>query len=356
MRQLLDRLAKAILCRNPGLSELLQSGLPVDKIARTLSRAGVKGETAPLHELYSWYNGTVLHGQSAAFKIAFAGGFVPPSVRHLSKDQKEFLLQYGIKRDSEPVSYHFIQLDTAVLHFKGFLTGAKNQPAWSVITARFFPFLWDGSDWHLALDLDPNSNCRVVIILTKEQKPLRFAYPTFEAFLEDAIRANETKQLLTCVTEAGVVLDVTNVDRRERDEGVGGESNEEGFLFIRNNFESDSAWQALITNVQSMGKRFTAPLRILSERKFDGVGYDSFHSMLGATDQSIVFVADKAALESSDRSILVLNLRDLRHRFRVALSALPEIESNLSTGNMDFQDFESSVDSDGVFRKFPKTG
>lgn len=272
----------------------------------------------------------------------------------MSEQHKEFLRQYGIKRETETISYHFISLETAILHMKGFVPSAKNQPTWSVLTGRYFPFLWDGSNVDLAIDFDPAGKGRIVLMNKKEQHPLRLAYDTFEAFLDDAIRANETNQLLTCITNPGEVLDATNIDAPKHHIDASSEpDDEDGLLLIRHSFENDREWQALNTALETMKKRFSSPLRIISDRKFAGANFDSLQSNLGSTVvPSVVFIADKLTFESSERLILVVNLRDVHRKFRTALSVLPEIENNLSTANMGFEEFEASVDADGVFRKF----
>jgi hypothetical protein len=52
--------------------------------------------------------------------------------------------------------------------------------------------------------------------------------------------------------------------------------------------------------------------------------------------------------------LLVVGLRENQGGdFRAIASAIQSMENNLSLSNMDFDEFASSVDEDGIFRDFP---
>ena len=78
MEELIQRLEAAVLRRNPALAGNLQAGLPAEKIKKDLKRSGIEGTIAPIVELYTWKNGSVLQGNSPEFRAAFEGGFIPP--------------------------------------------------------------------------------------------------------------------------------------------------------------------------------------------------------------------------------------------------------------------------------------
>jgi hypothetical protein len=68
-----------------------------------------------------------------------------------------------------------------------------------------------------------------------------------------------------------------------------------------------------------------------------------------------LFIADRHAITTPDHPILVVDLQDKRKRtFRTVPSEVYWIVSNLSIGNMDWEEFADSVDSRGVFRGFPQ--
>jgi hypothetical protein len=202
MKELFEKLEAAVLRRNPSLAQNLQPGLPVETIKKDLKQAGITGAIERIVDLYSWRNGTLLQGSSPTFKAGFEAGFVPPIVRPLNEGQKAFLLQMGIKRETEKVAYHFIPLKKAIIDLKAFSSGAQKQPRWSVLVGRYLPLLWDGSSGSIALDIDSSAGGRIVKIetqQTKDEEILREAYDSFEGFLKDCIRANENNELLACL-------------------------------------------------------------------------------------------------------------------------------------------------------------
>jgi hypothetical protein len=205
--QLLQKLEAALAKRNPLLVQhRLEPGLPPAQISKSLTRAGVVGDIEPLVELYAWHNGSELHGEP---ENGLLDGFAPPKISPLSEGQKAFLAQYGIKRETEKTSLHFMRLKTAIIHFKDH-SGTMDQPRKAVLGTRYFPVLWDGSTGEIALDLDPAGGRRVVSIQLSETKDahlLREAYESLEAFLLDLIRANETSTLLSCVQTPGKPID-----------------------------------------------------------------------------------------------------------------------------------------------------
>src|SRR5689334_10964157 len=118
MTELLNDLEAAIARRNPLLVQYrLGPGLKDTRILKDLARAGVGGAIDPIVALYSWHNGCELHGEP---DNGLVDGFTPPKIVPLSDGQKAFLAQYGVKRDTETISYHFLRLRTAIVHFKGF--------------------------------------------------------------------------------------------------------------------------------------------------------------------------------------------------------------------------------------------
>ena len=86
-------------------------------------------------------------------------------------------------------------------HFEGFKAYAKYHENMKQIAGRYFPLFWNGSmgrsDW-LAVDLEPSSNSRVVLIDTHADDPALQAYSSFDDFITDAIRANRENDSLMC--------------------------------------------------------------------------------------------------------------------------------------------------------------
>lgn len=78
MKDLIQKLEVAIFRRNSAVINILQPALSREKITKALKRVKMSGLIDPIIELYSWRNGTVLHGYSDAFKAGIEAGFAPP--------------------------------------------------------------------------------------------------------------------------------------------------------------------------------------------------------------------------------------------------------------------------------------
>src|SRR6185312_72523 len=153
MIELIHQLEAAVLARNPHLAGRLKPGLPVEQIKKDLKHAGIVGAIAPIIELYSWRNGTLLQGESEAADT----GFIPHQAVQLSESIKQHLLLLGIKRDTDFRVYNFIELEMAILHKRGYKKSSQ-------FLERYFPILWDGSTSWVAVDIEPSGHNRVVVI------------------------------------------------------------------------------------------------------------------------------------------------------------------------------------------------
>src|SRR5439155_25247770 len=110
--ELLQRLEKAVLARNPLLRNKLEPGLPENRIRRILGREKITGEIECLTRLYSWKNGTILNDHPSLDK-----GFVS-----------------GVGE-----VYHFPELEMAVGHFVCFKEASVSRPRISEAAGYYFP-------------------------------------------------------------------------------------------------------------------------------------------------------------------------------------------------------------------------
>lgn len=168
--ELLVRLEHAIRRRNSVLADRLLPGLPIARINRMLDRGKVKGAVGPIVGLYSWKNGT------------------QPNA-HVTPEQPSLF---------PGVVYMLAELDLMIAHFCGFKEIAAYHPRYTEVIGRYFPLFWNGSTDFLAVDLEPSSQGRVVVLEKKADKLVREVYPSVEEFLMDAIRANENNDSLFC--------------------------------------------------------------------------------------------------------------------------------------------------------------
>ena len=156
--------------RNPLLAERLQPGLSEDRVRKLLKRADVQGDIQPVIDLFTWKNGCDLDSG-------------------LTKDQATLFPQ---------LYYLFMGLEFLLDHFKMHKTWSKYQPAFVEVAGRYFPLFWNGAVNWIAVDLDASSHNRVVVLDKKADNLVHEAYVSFNAFLKDAIRANENNDRLAC--------------------------------------------------------------------------------------------------------------------------------------------------------------
>ncbi|MET8406894.1 hypothetical protein ABZV34_02040 [Streptomyces sp. NPDC005195] len=126
-------------------------------------------------------------------------------------------------------------------------------------------------------------------------------------------------------------------------------------LVVRTDFSADGEWDALRASLSSPSKDgFLANVAVVDNRRYEGLTSDQALYLIPAEYQHpLLVLADSAALASTERPLLVLDLQGERERgVRVVAAQLWSIENNLSGANMDFEEFAGAVDEDGVFRGF----
>ncbi len=136
-----------------------------------LEHAKVRGALDPIVGLFSWKDGSNVYDSELTREQA---SIFPKSI------------------------YMFVELESMIADFKGFAECLVNHPEYKKIVGRFFPLFWDGSNSWLATDLDPAYHNRVVLLHTEFEQMAFAAYDSFDNFLNDAIRANEENEGLTC--------------------------------------------------------------------------------------------------------------------------------------------------------------
>lgn len=168
-RAILAELDTAIRKRDPRLAQQLRPGQSHNAVVRRLRR--VIGETEPLLDLYTWHDGTEPLRRSD-------GDTHVLSLLELSLIPGELCI--------------FEELEASFATFVGWSEIAEYHGRIKEAVGRYFPLLWDGSDTWLTLDLKPGQKGRIVYFELQNDSPFRTAYPTFDDFLLDALRANET--------------------------------------------------------------------------------------------------------------------------------------------------------------------
>lgn len=131
----------------------------------------------------------------------------------------------------------------------------------------------------------------------------------------------------------------------------------EDMLVLRTDFSDDATWEAVCDEVSMpvgvMG--FQANVRFVDDREYDGVPNAEVPGLFRAgSNHGYVIIADRVTMTHPDHALLILDLLEdeAGRQFRAVPSAIQSIENNLSIANMDFEDFATAVDADGVFRGF----
>ena len=126
-------------------------------------------------------------------------------------------------------------------------------------------------------------------------------------------------------------------------------------LLLRTDFSDDAAWSALCKAAQAPNEDgFEAHLDCISDPAYRELTIDQLVDLAPkGSEHLFVFLADPIALSDPEHPILVVDLNDQPGRtFRVIPRAMWNVENNLSLSNLDYDDFASNLDADGIFRGF----
>jgi hypothetical protein len=171
--EILNRLEKALCKRNPLLTDkYLLPGLSEKMRIKRFRK--LSGDIEPLHDLYSWHDGTkfvhLMPGETYAEGIAKVS-CLPVDI-FLFTDSEQAI---GMMHTWEEV--------------------AKRRPALRDGVWRYFP-LFSGGSASFMLDLDPAKKSRIIFYDGQPVDSFEVAYPTFDAFLVDILEANEANSRL----------------------------------------------------------------------------------------------------------------------------------------------------------------
>lgn len=138
---------------------------------------------------------------------------------------------------------------------------------------------------------------------------------------------------------------------------------------IRTDFSSGDQWRAIRDLITAEQPEFPFVTFVSDVAHRDRPVRDLVRSLPGSYRELRCFVVDRESVENPEHPILVVGFyptddksfdrlpRDTPEAEITTFRALPSqiwrIEANLSLGNMDFGDFASCVESDGVFRGHP---
>jgi len=128
-------------------------------------------------------------------------------------------------------------------------------------------------------------------------------------------------------------------------------------LVLRVDFSNEDVWNKicrLITAPQEpLG--IGAEVEFYSDYNFNNANAEQIiESLPKNREWWFLLIFDSFTISHSEHPLLCVDLRqEFGRTFRVIPEQVVWVESNLSILNMDFSDFYSSTDKDGIFRGFP---
>jgi hypothetical protein len=132
--------------------------------------------------------------------------------------------------------------------------------------------------------------------------------------------------------------------------------NTENAVVLRTDFSDQAAWDKICLRIRKpvglLG--FRANIEFLDDSAYAGISVEQLLAQLpGDYNHSFIILADAVTFHTPEHPLLVVELyENSGNSFRAIPRSVQGIENNLSLGNMDFEDFSSAVDADGIFRGF----
>jgi|SRR5689334_15144783 hypothetical protein len=124
-------------------------------------------------------------------------------------------------------------------------------------------------------------------------------------------------------------------------------------LIIRTDYSDDEAWNAIRAVIATPVDGFEAYVAYAEHPGYAGLTSAQVVGLFSEAERSYAMVVDSRTISDPEHPLLIIDIFDVAHpEFRAIPMAIQSIENNLSIANMDFEEFASAADEDGVFRNF----
>lgn len=125
-------------------------------------------------------------------------------------------------------------------------------------------------------------------------------------------------------------------------------------LVLRTDFSDDAAWEEICKVIISPVGDFQACVEFVDDSAYDGLTVQDLTELVGEESEfTEIYLVDTVTIFDPEHPVLVVDVCDEPGRsFRVIPTEMWCVENNLSIANMDWEDFEESLDENGVFRGF----
>ena len=124
---------------------------------------------------------------------------------------------------------------------------------------------------------------------------------------------------------------------------------------IRTDFRDDAAWELVCDEIRRPSDEgFEAHVEFVDDPAYADLDVAQLLARVPAGyEHTFIIVVDRVAISSAEHAVLVVDLFDNRGAaFRALPAQVQAIENNLSIATMDFAEFATVADADGVFRGF----
>ncbi|MEV0698067.1 hypothetical protein AB0I53_09120 [Saccharopolyspora sp. NPDC050389] len=126
-------------------------------------------------------------------------------------------------------------------------------------------------------------------------------------------------------------------------------------LLVRTDFSDDDLWRDVLRKMQGPTAEdgFTADYLTVNDLAYAGLAKEQIYELTDP-ERGEIFVVDKVTITHPEHPVWVVNVSDVAERFdfRCLPVQAVSIENNVSTGNLDLEEYYDATDSDGVFRGF----
>ena len=127
-------------------------------------------------------------------------------------------------------------------------------------------------------------------------------------------------------------------------------------LAIRTDFSNDEVWQQVRDLLVEEIDGFRAYLDFVDDPQYESLEVDTLPEILPLrTHVTFVVLIDAEAINNPEHPVLIVDLTAGPRSFRAVPRQMWGVENNLSTANMDWEEFAENADLDGVFRGFPRS-
>jgi hypothetical protein len=123
-------------------------------------------------------------------------------------------------------------------------------------------------------------------------------------------------------------------------------------LLIRTNFSDDAKWDFIVNQVNSPANGYDPAISFINNREYEGLTIEQLPRFkIDQEEQDFIFLADAKTMSHNEGAILCIDLADnFGTSFRVLPECISEVANNLFIANCDFEDFQNTTASDGIYR------